>query len=133
MKKLATFLAVASIALPAVAAPNDATVIHAAQDAVHSIRMNAAARSMKTDVSPRRYDLLVRYSSDLDPESDSRALLQEFVSRLMKAGIDPSGKTSINVCSVQVGLKTPTGKDAVRPLGCLHYNPFTEAVTFDPS
>ncbi|KVZ26995.1 hypothetical protein WL14_00690 [Burkholderia cepacia] len=133
MKKLATFLAAASIALPAVAAPNDAAVIRAAQDAVHSIRMNAAARSMKTDVSPRRYDLLVRYSSELNPEGDSRALLQAFVSQLMKAGIDPSGKTSINVCSVQIGLKTPTGKDAVRSLGCLHYNPFTEAVTFDPS
>ncbi|HIE4430008.1 TPA: hypothetical protein ACXM9H_000979 [Burkholderia multivorans] len=133
MKKLAVFIAAASAAITALASPNDAKVIQAAQDAVHSIRMNPAARSMKTDVSPRRYDLLVRYSADLDPEGDARALLQEFVSRLMKAGIDPSGKTSINVCSVQIGLKTPTGKDAVRSLGCLHYNPFTEAVTFDRS
>jgi hypothetical protein len=135
MKKIYAALAAAAmvVTLPAFADQSDAVVHRAAQEAAHSVRLNAAARSMKSDVSPQHYDLLIKYASDVNPEGDARAVLQEFVSRLMKAGIDPSGKTSINICSVQTGLKTPTGKDAVRQLGCLHYNPFTEAVTFDPA
>lgn len=122
----------AGLAGSAWAADLPSTVQTVANDAVHSIQLDASARSMRTTVEQGHYDLLIRYAADVQPEADERAVLQRFVRGLVAAGVSPVNKKSINVCAERTGLTTPSGAPAVRLLGCTHYNPFTESVRFDP-
>lgn len=79
------------------------------------------------------YDITVKYSNGINASRDTSALLHAFIRELVRYGMDPSAKESVNVCAEQIGLTTPTGKAGVILMGCSHYNPFTEAVTFNPA
>jgi hypothetical protein len=127
-----SFFTAVMVSVPAIAADMSAKVQTIANNAVHSTQLDASARSMRTTVEETHYDLLIRYAATVEPEADERAVLQSFVSGLVAAGLSPARQKSINVCAEQTGLTTPTGAQGVRLLGCTHYNPFTEAVRFDP-
>lgn len=126
---IAIGLAVASAAL---AVPAESAISGIAYRAASSVRLSPSAERIDTKSDELSYTLTIRYAQDVDFEPDARAVLAKFASDLVQAGLNPASKKSIHVCGLQDGLKTPTGAPGVRLLGCAHYNPFTEAVSFEP-
>jgi hypothetical protein len=133
MKYLLTWLGAAllfaSSAVRADVDEADKRVIAAAEAAAHSVPLDAAAQSMKTDVWPHHYDLLLRYDKPVDAERDARAVFDAFVAHLAKARIDPAGEIAINICSVDTGADATV--EHPHRLGCLHYNPFNAQLTYE--
>lgn len=78
------------------------------------------------------YSVTMKYGNRIDASGDTDEIARAFIRALVRHGLDPSAKMSINVCAEQTGLTTPSGKAGVVLLGCSHYNPFTESITFDP-
>ncbi|PRH42396.1 hypothetical protein C6T65_10135 [Burkholderia vietnamiensis] len=64
---------------------------------------------------------------------DLDIFMNALIKNLMAKGFDPTAHhTGIHICAQQDGLKTMTGKPAVIPLGCNHYNPYQDRASFEP-
>lgn len=99
-----------------------------------TVRMLPSVKNIKAKSDGSSYSLTVYYSADGDVETDTRLLATAFVQYLVSIGRDPSSATnrrSVHVCGLHDGLTTVSGKPGVKVLGCSHYNPYKDAVSWD--
>lgn len=99
-----------------------------------TVMMSPGAKNIKAEWNGSSYSLTVYYNSDVDVQADTRLLAIAFVRYLVSIGRDPTDAASrrpVHVCGLQDGLTTVSGKPGVSILGCSHYNPYKDTISWE--
>jgi hypothetical protein len=98
------------------------------------VMLSPYAKQIKVESDNRAYSVTVYYESDVDVRGETHDFAVEFVRYLVSIGLDPtenSNRRSVHVCGIQDGLTTVSGKPGVNLLGCSHFNPYKDVVSWD--
>ena len=99
-----------------------------------TVTMSPSMKRIEAKSDGSSYSVTLYYNSNVDVQDDTRTLATAFVRYLVSIGRDPSdenNKRPVHVCAIQDGLTTVSGKPGVIILGCSHYNPHKDVISWD--
>lgn len=130
----ALVLIISNNAIAATAAKKQLDLNKAVDIVSKTVKMWPSMKRIETRSDNSSYSVTLYYDANVPVQADTYVFATEFVRYLVSIGRDPSdeaNKRSVHVCAMQDGLTTVTGKPGVIILGCSHYNPYKDVVTWD--
>lgn len=99
-----------------------------------TVKMSPSAKRLEIESNGSNYSLTIIYNANVNAQYDTHMLTVAFVRYLVSIGRDPTNpanKRPVHVCGIQEGLTTVSGKPGVVILGCSHFNPHKDVISWD--